>query len=111
MQEYRDGTFGEIRERESLLKDLLNDKKELDRTKVIHIGTHEDLTAKRLEATSKFEVLHVDSVEDRIRVLEKEVVELKAKQPIMSDYFDIPSKKEIDFIAEKQRQFLKGKMK
>ena len=53
MQEFHDGTFGEIKEDESLLKDLLNNAEERAKTKAIHFGTREQLEELRRREQSK----------------------------------------------------------
>ncbi len=43
MQEYRDGSFGEIREGSELLKKLADNPDEMVRTKAVHFGTKDEL--------------------------------------------------------------------
>lgn len=51
MPEYRDGRFGPIKPLDDSLRDLLDNPVERERTKALHIGRVEELTA-RLEAPS-----------------------------------------------------------
>lgn len=48
MQEYRDGTYGEIKDRADLLKELADDPTEMGRTKSVHFGSVEELEAQKL---------------------------------------------------------------
>ena len=53
MQEYHDGTFGEISKDEDLLRKVLDDADERARTKAIHFGTEEQLEELRRREQSK----------------------------------------------------------
>lgn len=46
MQEYKDGTFGEIKDASNFQK-LFEDTAELEKTKAIHLGTHGELKSIR----------------------------------------------------------------
>jgi len=73
MQEYRDGSYGEIKE-SSKLKDLFNDEQELSRTKAIHFGTEEELLKKKLDLEErKFSNSQTDRIMKKIEQLERKL--------------------------------------
>ena len=51
MQEYNDGSFGDIKDSAELLKELADDLPELEKTKAIHFGTEEDLRDMKTKGT------------------------------------------------------------
>lgn len=69
MQEYQDGSFGEIQERESLIEKLASSKQELDKTKAIHFGTKEELEEIREKDDTKFKM----DVSERLSRLEQKM--------------------------------------
>ncbi len=115
MQEYKNGGYGEIMEREALLKKILNDEEELEKTKVIHFGTPSALEAiKNSRISEKIQFVEAekqhDSLLDRIEALEKEVTELKADTFMVPSNIIIPTKKEIDWVQNQRRDFLNKKL-
>ena len=46
MQEYKDGTFGDVKTLEEL-KELLSDPQEIEKTSAIHFGTEDELQQKK----------------------------------------------------------------
>lgn len=54
MQEYHDGSFGDIKDGAELLKELSENSLELDKTKAVHFGTEEDLRAMKVKAHGAF---------------------------------------------------------
>lgn len=53
MQEYQDGTYGEIQESRRLFEKLLGDPAELEKTRAVHFGTEEQLEEMRRKQQSK----------------------------------------------------------
>lgn len=49
MQEYNDGSFGEIKEGSKLLKELSEDANEIERTRAIHFGSKEELEQMKIQ--------------------------------------------------------------
>lgn len=68
-QEYRDGTFGEIKEGGDLLKDLANNPDEMARTKSVHFGTREELEEKITSGNAKRIVAKLDQLERKLNRL------------------------------------------
>ncbi len=67
MQEYRDGSFGDVQEGSDLLKRLADDEKELGRTKAVHFGEREELEAMKLSGTNAKQIkAKVDQLERKI---------------------------------------------
>lgn len=67
MQEYRDGTFGDVQEGSDLLKKLASDEKELSRTKAVHFGERDELEAMKLNGTNAKQIkAKVDQLERKI---------------------------------------------
>lgn len=71
MQEYQDGSFGELKEFESLIEDL-KDPLELARTKCIHFGPVQELEAIREHKLIGHEAFH-EALENRVGVIEKNI--------------------------------------
>ncbi len=67
MQEYRDGTFGEVKPMKDLFKDLLDSEEELTKTSAIHIGSEEELKQKReLAEIVRFYGSAIKDVQDKL---------------------------------------------
>lgn len=67
MQEYNDGTFGEIKEDSKLLKELADDAPELERTKAIHFGSRQELEAQKLSGTNAKQIkAKLDQLERKV---------------------------------------------
>lgn len=48
MQEYKDGSYGEILPKEDIFKKLMEDASEAERTVAVHLGTKEALENKKV---------------------------------------------------------------
>lgn len=73
MQEYRDGSFGEIQE-PSKLSELFNNEQELAKTKAIHFGTQEELLRKKLDFEErKFSSSQTDRLVKKMEQLERKL--------------------------------------
>lgn len=48
MQEYKDGTFGEIKEGSKLLRELADSPEELEKTAAVHFGTRAQLEEQKM---------------------------------------------------------------
>ena len=69
MQEYKDGSFGEIIEGKSKLKKLLDNDDEMGKTRSIHFGTKEELLNLRKRISR-------DAIRQRVEFLEKTIDDL-----------------------------------
>lgn len=70
MQEYRDGSFGEVKEGSELLKALADDAKELARTKSIHFGTREELEDQKVTGTNAKQIKRkLDQLERKLNMI------------------------------------------
>uniref|UniRef100_A0A6M3Y267 Uncharacterized protein n=1 Tax=viral metagenome TaxID=1070528 RepID=A0A6M3Y267_9ZZZZ len=72
MQEYNDGSFGNILEGKDLLKQVLDNPEEMVKTKKIHFGTFEELQAMK-DKVNQLEEAKSDSVKDYLFRIEKKL--------------------------------------
>lgn len=70
MQEYNDGTYGEVREGSELLKKLADDPVEMARTKAIHFGTPTQLEEQKIAGTNAKQIKRkLDQLERKINLI------------------------------------------
>ena len=86
MQEYNDGSFGEIKEGNSLFKELIDNPEEMQKTKAIHFGTAEELLKKKQEVEErKFSNSQTDRLMKKMEQLERKlnriIFALNAQKP------------------------------
>lgn len=79
MQEYKDGTFGDVQKGTELLKKLCDDIDELEKTEAVHFGTEDELAKKKAEGGFK------NSVLKRLEALEKQqdTIELRVNEVLI----------------------------
>lgn len=79
MQEYNDGTFGEIQEGSDLLKKLADDPIEMARTKAIHFGTPGELEEQKITGTNAKQIKRkLDQLELKLDMVMDELKKLTA---------------------------------
>lgn len=70
MQEYKNGTFGEIEEGSELLKKLADDPEEMSRTKAVHFGTREQLEGQKMSGTNAKQIKSkLDQLERKLNLI------------------------------------------
>lgn len=70
MQEYNDGTYGEVKEGSELLKKLADDPVEMARTKAIHFGTPAQLEEERITGTNAKQIKRkLDQLERKLNLI------------------------------------------
>lgn len=81
MQEYHNGSFGEIKNNVDLLKELVDNPNELVKTKTIHFGTVDELEALRNKVKT-LEDAKSDSVKNYLFRIEKKLNRILIKLDI-----------------------------
>jgi len=79
MQEYKDGTYGEIKEGSALLKSLADDTNELEKTKAIHFGTKQELEQQKMTSGNAKRIM--SKLEQLERKINRIMIILKVDDP------------------------------
>lgn len=79
MQEYRDGSYGEVQEDNKLLEKVLLDQEERQRTRSIHFGSPEELEQIKLHGGNAKRIMA--KLEQLERKLNRVIVALKIDIP------------------------------
>ena len=77
MQEYRDGSYGKVKEGSELLKELANDPEEMAKTKAVHFGTREELEAEKVTGTNAKQIKRkLDQIERKLdAIIERNIID------------------------------------